>query len=334
VTKVLVTGAAGFIGSHLCEALVETDHEVVGLDLFTPFYDDGSKRRNIAGLLDNPAFELIEGDLLTVPLDALLGGVDAVAHLAGQPGVTTSWGSDFARYVDDNVLATQRLLEAATRHPLRRLVYASSSSVYGRPAADRDHLGLRPASPYGVSKLAAELLVDAYAHSFDVPGVSLRYFSVYGPRQRPDMAVHRFVESMLDGRPVTIYGDGGQSRDFTYVADVVDATMRALFADIPPGLVLDVAAGTPVTVDTLINELHDLMGVGALRELHDERAGDVPRTKGSPTPAQQYLGWSPTTDLRTGLANQIAWHRAIRGYAAQPAAVATLGVVPGEAASG
>jgi nucleoside-diphosphate-sugar epimerase len=313
--------------------LVGSGHDVVGLDLFTPFYDDNSKRRNLSGLLDEPAFELVEGDLLTVPLDLLLDDVEVVAHLAGQPGVTTSWGSEFARYVDDNIVATQRLLEAATRKPLRRFVYASSSSVYGKPAAERTHLGLRPASPYGVTKLAAELLVDAYSHSFGVPGVSLRYFSVYGPRQRPDMAVHRFVESMLDGRPVTVFGDGGQSRDFTYVGDVVDATMRALFVeDVPPALVLDVAAGTPVTVDTLIHELHDLLGIrDPLRERHDERAGDVPRTEGSPTPAHEYLGWSPTTPLRTGLANQIAWHRGLRGSAVQSGTDATPGVVQGKA---
>ncbi|MGH3505828.1 MAG: NAD-dependent epimerase/dehydratase family protein [Nocardioidaceae bacterium] len=311
--RVLVTGAAGFIGSHLSEALVGSGHEVVGLDVFAPFYDGDSKRRNLAALLEHPAFELVERDLLAVSTDGLLQGVDAVAHLAGQPGVTTSWGSDFERYLADNVLATQRLLDAATRCRLQRFVYASSSSVYGPRVAEPALLGLRPASPYGVSKLAAELLVETYARSFGVPGVSLRYFSVYGPRQRPDMAVHRFVEALLDGRPVDIFGDGRQARDFTYVSDVVDATMRALDAELPPGLVVDVAGGTPITVDALVGELREVLGLSAARcQFHDERAGDVQRTEGRPGRALEYLGWSPKTDLRTGLTQQVRWHRALR----------------------
>lgn len=311
--RLLVTGAAGFIGSQLSEALVDSGHQVVGVDSFSPFYDGGCKRRNLAALLGHQAFELVEQDLLAVSADGLLDGVDAVAHLAGQPGVTTSWGSDFERYLADNVLATQRLLDAATRSHLKRFVYASSSSVYGVRVAEPALLGLRPASPYGVSKLAAELLMDTYARSFGVPGVSLRYFSVYGPRQRPDMAVHRFTEALLDGRPVEIFGDGRQARDFTYVSDVVDATMRALDADLPPGLVMDVAGGTPVTVDTLVGQLREVLGLSAARrDFHDERPGDVQRTEGRPGPALEYLGWSPKTDLRTGLTQQVRWHRALR----------------------
>jgi nucleoside-diphosphate-sugar epimerase len=328
----LVTGAAGFIGSHLCEALIASGHDVVGLDGFAPFYSADVKRRNLAGLRDHPRFELVEADLLEVSLDRLLEGVEMVAHLAGQPGVTTSWGTDFGQYVVDNVLATQRLLDAATRASLRRLVYASSSSVYGRVTVEAAQLGLRPASPYGVTKLAAEQLVDTYAHSHGVPAVSLRYFSVYGPRQRPDMAVHRFIESLLDGRSLQIYGDGGQARDFTFVADVVDATVRALHQDLPPGLVLEIAGGRPVAVSRLVRELQALtLGATAQVEHHAERAGDVPRTEGRPDRARQHLGWAASTDLRSGLAQQLAWHRSLRG--ATDHGTRAL-VVPGTALSG
>ena len=315
MTRVMVTGAAGFIGSHLCETLVRSGHDVVGLDCFTPFYDEQAKRTNIGTLVESPRFALVEADLRTVALEPLLETVDAVAHLAGQPGVTTSWGSAFQPYVEGNVLATQRLLEAVVRCPVDRLVYASSSSVYGRPASDQ--LGLRPSSPYGVTKLAAEQLVGAYAEAFGVRAVSLRYFSVYGPRQRPDMAVHRFVEAMLDGRPVTVFGDGQQVRDVTYVSDVVDATARALSTDLSPGLpnglVVDVAGGSPVTVTALIDELRDVVGVSQpRRECANQRPGDVQRTQGRLEPARAYLGWFPRTDLRTGLTHQVAWHRSQR----------------------
>ena len=198
-------------------------------------------------------------------LDEALDGVDAIAHLAGEPGVSTSWGPSFARYVDRNVMATHRLLEAAVDHGVGRVVYASSSSVYGGEAnALRAQGEPRPYSPYGVSKLAAEALVGAYALSHGLSTVSLRYFSVYGPRQRPDMAAHRFVEALLDGRPLEVFGDGSQVRDFTYVGDVVNATILALSADLPRAAVLDVASGRPTAVGTLIGLLNELVGAGPL----------------------------------------------------------------------
>ena len=314
MTRVLVTGAAGFIGSHLCESLLRCGCEVRGLDAFTTFYDPRRKRSNLQDLLEEPGFELVPADLLTARLDEALDGVDLVAHLAGEPGVSMSWGPSFGRYLDRNVLATQRLLEAVSATTVQRFVYASSSSVYG---VETDALGARgeprPASPYGVSKLAAETLVGAYAHCYGVPAVSLRYFSVFGPRQRPDMAAHRFIEALLDNRPLKLFGDGRQVRDFTYVEDVVAATVRALFADLPPAAVLDVASGRPTAVSTLIGELRDLVGstVAGL-EQYDERPGDVPRTEGNITTARQHLDWSPGTDLRTGLMRQVAWHRGLR----------------------
>jgi UDP-glucuronate 4-epimerase len=322
MTRVLVTGAAGFIGSHVCEALLRQGCEVRGLDAFTTFYDPARKHQNVAALLPHPAFDLIQDDLLTVSLDRVLDGVDAVAHLAGEPGVTSSWGPSFDRYLERNVRTTQRLLEAASARAVGRFVYASSSSVYGArtDTALRARGEPRPASPYGVTKLAAETLVGAYSHSFGLAGVSLRYFSVYGPRQRPDMAAHRFIEALLDGRALQVFGDGGQVRDFTYVDDVADATVRAVFADLPPAAVLDVASGRPTSVTTLIEELRTMAGAPeASVEARDERPGDVPRTEGMLGAARTHLGWAPSVDLRTGLRRQLAWHAGLReGRPVQP----------------
>jgi nucleoside-diphosphate-sugar epimerase len=312
MSQVLVTGAAGFIGSHLCESLLRRGHSVRGLDSFTEFYDPGRKRANAEAVSRDPRFEMVTGDLLTARLDEVLDGVDLVAHLAGEPGVSNSWGPNFQRYVDRNILATQRLLEAATGRGVSRLVYASSSSVYGTGADTLRAAGEpRPASPYGVTKLAAEALVGAYAGT-GLSTVSLRYFSVYGPRQRPDMAAHRFIESLLDGRPLTVYGDGRQVRDFTYVDDIVEATVQALLADVPAGAVLDVASTQPTSVNTLVGHLETLVGIESTRDTSDERPGDVPRTEGEITSARDQLGWKPTIDLRTGLKRQLAWHRSLR----------------------
>ncbi len=314
MNRALVTGAAGFIGSHLCEALLSEGWTVRGVDSFNDFYDPRYKRRNIAASLDHPSFELIRGDLSDLVLEDVLDGVDAVAHLAGEPGVSTSWGPAFARYVDRNIMATQRLLEAVSKFGPRPFVYASSSSVYGTGAdALRAQGEPRPKSPYGVSKLAAETLVGSYSSSFGIPAVSLRYFSVYGPRQRPDMAAHRFIESMLDGRPITIFGDGSQVRDYSYVGDVVDATIRSLSADLPLGAVLDIASGNPVDVSTLLDYLQELLPLEDVTvERVGERRGDVQRTAGRIDMAQERLGWSPRTDLRSGLAQQVAWHVGLR----------------------
>jgi len=312
MTRVLVTGAAGFIGSHLCEALLRRGHEVRGLDAFTTFYDPRRKHDNLRNVSAHPRFDLLSVDLVCDALEDALEGVDAVAHLAGEPGVTTSWGPSFDRYLQRNVLATQRLLEAVSTRRVERLVYASSSSVYGTAGnVLRAEGEPRPASPYGVSKLAAETLVGAYAQSGLVPGVSLRYFSVYGPRQRPDMAASRFTEALLRRSPLTVYGDGGQLRDFTYVDDVVEATTNALFADVPPGAVFDIASGRPTSVAEVIGHLQALVGAPADVRRTAERLGDVPRTAGALEPTMKHLGWSPRTDLRTGLGRQVEWHREV-----------------------
>lgn len=313
--RVVVTGAAGFIGSHLCATLLDGGARVVGLDAFTEFYDPGQKRANLVELLESPRFELVETDVTGAELNDVFDGADAVVHLAGEPGVTTSWGPDFGRYVDRNVLATQRVLEAVGEVGVPRVVYASSSSVYGAPTdALRARGEPRPTSPYGVSKLAGEALVGAYASSSSgLTTVSLRYFSVYGPRQRPDMAAHRFIEAMLDGRTVEVYGDGRQVRDFTYVGDVVEATARAITADVPPASVLDIASASPVDVAALIELLERIVRPGHVQVRQEgERRGDVPRTSGRTELTHEHLGWEPTVDLRTGLSRQVDWHRARR----------------------
>ena len=239
----------------------------------------------------------------------LLEGVDAVVHLAGEPGVPASWGRAFPTYVERNIIATQRLLEAAAAAGVSRFVYASSSSVYGpedRPLVESTVP--RPLSPYGASKLAGEVLVGAYAQERGLSTVSLRYFSVFGPRQRPDMAAHRFIEALLDRRPLPVYGDGRQARDFTFVADVVAATSAALTASVPSGSVLNVARGEPVEVRDLIAILADELGVEPVIVHRPPRAGDTPRTEGCADAARELLGWEPATDLRIGLRRQVEWH--------------------------
>ena len=241
--KALVTGVSGFIGSHLAEALVAGGHEVRGVDCFTDYYDTCVKRANIAGLLVTGGLEMVEADLRSAELGRLLSGVDVVFHQAGQPGVRLSWSSGFEAYVQHNVLVTQRLLEALRESDVGRFVFASSSSVYGNaPSYPSEETDLpRPHSPYGVTKLAAEHLCRLYTANWDVPTVCLRYFTVYGPRQRPDMAFHRFIESALDGREIPLFGTGEQTRDFSYVADVVRANLAAATAEVPPGCVMNLS---------------------------------------------------------------------------------------------
>ena len=294
--RVAVTGAAGFVGSNLVAALLGTGEiDVVGIDSLTDSYDPKIKVRRIEKLT-SPRFTFHATDLMTANLSDSLAGASVIFHLAGHPGVRTSWGRDFSTYTERNVLVTQRLLEFVREHPVDRLVYASSSSIYGNAGIYpvTEAALPRPFSPYGVTKLAAEHLCSLYAENYGVATVSLRYFTVYGPGQRPDMAFTRFIRALQDDEDITINGDGGQIRDFTYVGDVVRANIAAAFApDSAVGRVFNICGGSAVTVTSVLDTLSEIAG-RALRIRHcDEVAGDVRRTGGASDAAQTMLDGPP-----------------------------------------
>ena len=307
----LVTGAAGFIGSSLTERLLELGVQVTGVDMFTDYYDPALKRRNLERAMRHPGFKLLELDLGEADLSAL-PDVNAVYHQAAQPGVRASWGAEFAIYTHHNVLATQRLLERYRRTPPERFVYASSSSVYGdaeKYPTDEDLLP-RPFSPYGVTKLAAEHLVLLYGRNFGVPVAALRYFTVYGPRQRPDMAFHRFCRSMLRGEPIAVYGDGKQSRDFTFIADAVEANVRA-WKNAPERGVYNVGGGSQVEVLEAIAILEQALGVKANIDFQPLPPGDPRRTRADVSRIQADFGFTPSTPIEQGLAAEAEWARGV-----------------------
>ena len=306
--KALVTGVAGFIGSQVAEALIERGATVVGLDCFTDYYARDVKEANLARLRAAARFSFVEAELQRADLAAIGEGLTHVFHLAAQAGVRKSWGRDFRTYTVNNVEATQILLEALVGRPVERVVYASSSSVYGDAAAipmSEDALP-QPVSPYGVTKLAAEQLCHLYHVNHGVPAVSLRYFTVYGPRQRPDMAFHRFFRAAIEGRPITIYGDGGQTRDFTFVADAVAATLAAGDRG-APGRVYNIGGGSRVSV----NQVLDLVGRIAGRRLdiryEAPQKGDMRDTFADTRRARADLGFSPAVTLEQGLEAEYRW---------------------------
>jgi nucleoside-diphosphate-sugar epimerase len=308
MTRSVVTGAAGFVGSHLAERLLALGHDVVAVDCFTDYYDRRSKEANIAAARANESFQLLEEDLCVLDLERLLDGADYVFHLAGQAGVRPSWGASFAEYVRQNISVTQRLLEAAKDARLQKFVFASSSSVYG----DAKELPVtegalpRPVSPYGVTKLAAEHLCSLYGRLFALPIVSLRLFTVYGPRQRPDMAIQRFLTAAQRDEPVTVYGDGEQTRDFTFVGDVVDAHVLAMSAAASEG-VFNVCGGTTITVAALLKLIERVTG-RKLRVQHAEAArGDARHTLGDNSRARDTLGFAPKVSLAEGIERQWSW---------------------------
>ena len=306
----LVTGAAGFIGSHLTERLLQRGWTVRGVDAFLDYYSRSVKEKNIEGALDHPAFTFLEADLVEADCGRLLEGVDVVFHLAAQAGVRASWGEDFHLYTANNIDATQRLLEAAalSPHPLKAFIVASSSSVYGdaETLPMREDGPTRPISPYGVTKLACEALCYLYEKSYGVPTVALRYFTVFGPRQRPDMAFHRFIRAMLDGAPIHIFGDGEQTRDFTYVTDAVEATLAAAERG-RPGMVYNVGGGARVTINDTIEMLARASGVTPTLQYEAVELGDMRHTVADTTRAREELGWKPTFELEEGLAHQVSW---------------------------
>jgi len=308
--KALVTGAAGFVGSTLAEALLAAGHEVVGVDCFLDYYPRPIKERNLGTALTSPAYRFREASLVDTDLGSLLDGIDFVFHQAAQAGVRASWGDDFRIYSDNNVYATQRLLEACRGIGLRKFVYASSSSVYG----DTDDLPMRetsatkPVSPYGVTKLAGEHLTWLYWKNYGVPTVSLRYFTVYGPRQRPDMAFHRFARAVLDDRTITLYGDGKQSRDFTFIDDIVAANVAAAESD-AVGEVFNIGGGSRTTVNEVIATLGTIIGREPRVDRLDVQKGDVRHTAADTSRAREMLNYRPNVGLREGLEREVAWLR-------------------------
>lgn len=304
MSRVLVTGAAGFIGSHLCDALIARGDTVVGVDSFTEYYSPARKRANLADALA-AGLEFRRVDLTCDPLEPIVEGIDVIYHLAGQPGVRPSWGENFALYTRRNLVATQRLLEATLVAGNIRFLFASSSSVYGdireQPARESDRLA--PVSPYGMTKAACEELVDVYRRVHGLSAVSLRYFTAYGPRQRPEMAFAAFIRSILVGRPLQVLGDGRQVRDFTFVADVVAATIAAAQRGTEPAY--NISGGASCTLLEAIAEIERLTGRRALIAFSPPARGDASRTSADLTAAKRDLGYEPTVSLREGLADQV-----------------------------
>lgn len=309
--KAVVTGAAGFVGHHLCNGLLADSRfeDVVGIDCLTDYYDTALKRSNLSLIHDDGRFRFVEADLSSADLGSVVGDADVVFHQAGQPGVRASWGATFGDYLTHNILATQRLLEyvASGGVEIRRFVYASSSSVYGNAIVyPTTELTLpAPVSPYGVTKLAAEHMCTLYARNFGVPTVSLRYFTVYGPRQRPDMLFARLVASLNGGAPVKIFGDGEQIRDFTHVDDIVRANIAAGLSDCAPGSVFNISGGTNVSVRDVIRILSGLTGRDVPVVFGDRVPGDAVRTGGDSTSASAALSWQPRIALEVGLESML-----------------------------
>ena len=310
MARFLVTGVAGFIGSHLASTLIEAGHDVSGLDSFTDYYARDLKEANLRPLADSPAFSFVDADLATADLAPLVRTVDGVFHLAAQPGVRGSWGESFEVYVRDNLLATQRLFEAAAPAGVR-VVFASSSSVYGDAESHPTAETVRPSpiSPYGVTKLGCEHLAAAYRRGFGLEVVALRYFTVYGPRQRPDMAFTRIMTSVVKGRPFHVFGTGEQSRDFTYVADAVAATLAAMDAG-ESGAVYNIGGGQEASLREVIAVVEALAGRKVEVVSDATMPGDVRRTAADTTRIRADLGWRPQTVLEEGLRAHLAWAEA------------------------
>jgi UDP-glucose 4-epimerase len=306
--KALVTGAAGFIGSTLSERLLADGAEVTGIDSFTDYYPRPIKECNLAGPRAHPKFQFIESRLQDADLPALLRDCTHVFHLAAQAGVRKSWGRDFAVYTINNIEATQALLEACAAVKLERLVYASSSSVYGDhvPLPMREDALPQPVSPYGVSKLAAEQLCYLYFSNYGVPATSLRYFTVYGPRQRPDMAFHRFLQATQRGEQIRLFGDGNQTRDFTFVADAVSATVAAGQRGVP-GRVYNIGGGSRVSMNEVIEMIGRVTGRRPLVTVDPVQKGDMRHTYADTSLAHADLGFAPTVSLEEGLAKEYRW---------------------------
>lgn len=305
-----MTGVAGFIGSSLAQRLLSEGVHVRGLDNLTPYYSQAIKQSNLEALQAYRGFEFRSLDLAQDPIVDHLDDIPVVFHQAAQPGVRSSWETGFVASVTNNITATQRLLEAARQVELERFVYASSSSVYGEAAERpmREGGPLRPFSPYGVTKLSAEQLCTVYASNFGVPTVSLRYFTVYGPRQRPDMATHRLLQAALNGTRFPVFGSTSYVRDFTFVDDVVAANLAAATVSVDPGTIVNVAGGATVTMADLMAAVEEVTGRTLQLDDQGKRAGDVTHTEADLTRVLQLLGWRPSVGLLEGLRAQRDWH--------------------------
>ncbi|MBO3461906.1 NAD-dependent epimerase/dehydratase family protein [Aetokthonos hydrillicola Thurmond2011] len=314
MSKIIVTGAAGFIGSHLVETLLKEGNQVIGIDDFTDYYDPILKRKNIAHLHPLPNFELIEGDVRFLDWHKLLTSVEVVYHQAAQAGVRASWGKGFHAYTEHNINATQVVLEAAkeAKH-LKRFVFASTSSVYGDAETLPTHENIcpKPVSPYGITKLAAEQLCLLYYKNFGVPFVSLRYFSVYGPRQRPDMAFHKFFKSVLQDEGIPIYGDGLQTRDFTFVSDVVAGNLAAARTPQAVGEIFNIGGGSRTVLTQVLDTMEEIVGQPIKRNYIDKAMGDARHTAADVSKAREILGYAPQISLKEGLTQEWYWVKSL-----------------------
>jgi len=309
MTSCLVTGAAGFIGSHLCEQLLVRGHKVIGVDTFIPYYPRTLKESNLVSLRDFPDFTFHEFDLRRDELTPLLKNVEVVFHLAAMAGLMRSW-CDFNLYMTCNIEVTQRLLEAARLNETEHFIHGSTSSVYGRFATGDEESPLEPVSPYGVTKLAAEHLCRAYARNFDVPLTILRFFSVYGPRQRPDMAYNIFIRALLHNEPITIYGDGEQSRSNTFISDCVHGVLLAFEKRAQSiGNTFNLGGGEVVTIKRVLEILAELTGKSPRVIFAQARPGDQRHTAANINKAQCLLGYTPGTSVMRGLQAQVEWQR-------------------------
>lgn len=307
--RALVTGCAGFIGSHLTESLLGDGIEVLGIDCFNANYGRAQKLENLEHARDWDSFDFVPVDLSRGDLADLVESVDTVFHLAAEPGVRSSWGDRFQRYVQNNLVATQHLLHALAEHPGKRLVYASSSSVYGQATTfpTSEDATPAPVSPYGMTKLSGEHLCNAFYENFGVDSVSLRYFTVFGPRQRPDMAFNIFIDAALKGDTLTVFGDGEQTRDFTYVADIVAATRAASTAPDAPGNVYNLGGGTTASLKDVMKSIQALNGRDLKVKYSGVVPGDVRDTAADTTAARRDLGFEPLTGLQAGIAAEFDW---------------------------
>ncbi|RMF26029.1 MAG: NAD-dependent epimerase/dehydratase family protein [Cyanobacteria bacterium J083] len=310
----IVTGVAGFIGSNLAQTLLEQGEKVIGIDQFNDYYEPTLKRKNVSTLTKYPEFELIEGNIQDLDWEKLLQDVDIVYHQAAQAGVRASWGEGFRHYTERNINATQIILEAAKKvKSLKRFVYASTSSVYGNAETmpTPETICPQPVSPYGITKLAAERMCWLYQQNFNVPVTALRYFTVYGPRQRPDMAFHKFFKAALTGESISIYGDGKQTRDFTFISDAVAANLAAATIPEAIGEVFNIGGGSRVVLNDVLDTIDNIVGTPIKREYLERARGDARHTSADVNKAKEILGYSPQVTLADGLAQEWEWIKSL-----------------------